>query len=144
MLREYKNRIRPIAISIVRNKEAVLAYQRQDDITNKKFYRLVGGCIEFGEKSDEALSREFLEELSLELTNIKLITSFESIFEFNNEKLHEIVYLFESQFVDKSTYHQEKISGLEGNRAFEAKWISVNDLLSEKYIIFPKEILKYL
>ena len=65
MLRKYQNRIRPISISIIRNDDKILVYQREDDVTKEKFYRLIGGCIEFGESSKDALKREFQEELSL-------------------------------------------------------------------------------
>ena len=40
MLKEYENRIRPIAISIIKKNDKILVYQREDDITKKKFYRL--------------------------------------------------------------------------------------------------------
>ena len=43
----YRNRIRPIAISIIRKNEKILVYQREDDKTGKIFFRLVGGCIGF-------------------------------------------------------------------------------------------------
>ena len=144
MLKEYKNRIRPIAVSIIRNNNAIFAYQRQDDVTKEKFYRLVGGAIEFGEKSDIALEREFKEELSLSLSNIRFLSSFDSIFKFNNQKMHEIVYLFDSEFEDKSVYQEDKIQGLEGDRTFEAEWISISDLINKKYTIYPEEILSYL
>ena len=87
MLEKYRNRIRPISISIIRNNDKILVYKRQDDITKKSFYRLVGGCIEFGESSKDALKREFQEELSLDILDIKLISTFESIFKFNNNKI---------------------------------------------------------
>ena len=144
MLKKYKNRIRPIAISIIRKDDTILVYKRQDDITKETFYRLVGGCIEFGEKSEIALKREFQEELCLNLSNIKFISTFESIFEFNNQKMHEIVYLFESEFEDKNIYNKEIIEGLEGERSFEAIWIQVSNLISKKDVIFPEEILNYL
>ena len=56
-----RDRIRPIAISIIRNNDKILVYERQDDITGERFYRLVGGCIEFGELSNTVLKREFEE-----------------------------------------------------------------------------------
>ena len=71
------DRVRPIAISIIRNNDKILVYERQDDITGEKFYRLVGGCIEFGESSNIALKREFEEELSLDIKNTKLISIFD-------------------------------------------------------------------
>ena len=140
----YTKSIRPISISIIRNGENILVYERQDDKTNKKFYRLVGGCIEFGETSTGALKREFYEELSLRIINVKLLKSFESIFVFNDKKMHEIVYLFESEFEDRSVYNMDNLKGLEGDREFVAKWISASDFTNRKYVIFPEEVLFYL
>ena len=139
-----RDRVRPIAISIIRNKDKILVYERQDDITGEKFYRLVGGCIEFGESSNTALKREFEEELSLDIKNTKLISIFESIFTFNSKEMHEIVFLYESKFADSSIYNKDIINGLEGDRAFNAIWILVSDFLKKKHKIYPEEILNYL
>tara|TARA_B100001750_G_C15202532_1_gene444244 strand:+ start:172 stop:606 length:435 start_codon:yes stop_codon:yes gene_type:complete len=144
MLRKYQNRIRPISISIIRNDDKILVYQREDDITKEKFYRLIGGCIEFGESSKDALKREFQEELSLDLLDIQFIKSFESIFEFNNSKMHEIVYLFDSKFEDKTVYTKEVIPGLEGERAFKAIWLPISIFKEKKETIYPEEIIDYL
>ena len=139
-----RDRVRPIAISIIRNNDKILVYERQDDITGERFYRLVGGCIEFGELSNTALKREFEEELSLDIKNTKLISIFESIFTFNSKEMHEIVFLYESEFVDSSIYNEDIINGLEGDRAFNAIWILVADFLNKKHKIYPEEIVDYL
>ena len=139
-----RDRVRPIAISIIRNKDKILVYERQDDITDERFYRLVGGCIEFGESSNTALKREFEEELSLDIKNTKLISIFESIFTFNSKEMHEIVFLYESEFVDSSIYNKDIINGLEGDRAFNAIWILAANFLNKKHKIYPEEIIDYL
>jgi ADP-ribose pyrophosphatase YjhB (NUDIX family) len=141
---KYDKIVRPIAISIIRNGDYMLVYQREDDITREKFYRLVGGCIEFGEASSNALEREFEEELSLQIENSKLISVFESIFTFNSKKMHEIVFLYSSEFKDSSNYRKCVINGLEGTRSFEAVWLPISDFSNYKYKIYPKEIVEYL
>ena len=141
---KYDKLIRPIAISIIRNNDLILVYERIDDISKEKFYRLVGGCIEFGELSKDALKREFQEELSLEIKNCKLLSTFESIFTFNTVKMHETVFLYASDFKDSNVYNKKNIEGLEGSRKFNAVWISVSDFLNKKYKIYPKEIVQYL
>jgi len=143
MLR-YNKMVRPIAISIIRNGGSMLVYEREDDVTGEKFYRLVGGCIEFGEASSTALEREFEEELSVEIENSKLTSVFESIFTFNSKKMHEVVFLYSSEFKDSSNYRKSIINGLEGARSFEAIWLPIADFLNYKYKIYPKEIVEYL
>ena len=108
---KYDKLIRPIAISIIRNNNSILVYERTDDISKDKFYRLVGGCIEFGELSRDALKREFQEELSLEIINCKLLSTFESIFTFNSVKMHETVFLYTSDFKDTNAYNKKTIEG---------------------------------
>ena len=140
----YNSHIRPIAISIITNNDKILVYKREDEITNNSFYRLVGGCIEFGETSKEALAREFNEELSQQLVNIKLLTAFESIFTFNGRKLHEIVFLFNSEFENQSIYNKKVLKGCEGEREFDALWVPKDDFITQKKLIYPVEIIDYL
>ena len=136
--------VRPIAISIIKKNQSILVYQRVDDVTGEKFYRLVGGGIEFGEASSVALKREFEEELSIEIQNNKLLSIFESIFTFNSKEMHEVVFLYSSEFKDKRNYNKSIINGLEGTMAFEATWIPISDFLNHKYRIYPEEIIEYL
>ena len=58
--------------------------------------------------------------------------------------MHEIVFLYESKFTDSSIYNKDIINGLEGDRAFNAIWILVDDFLKKKYKIYPEEIVDYL
>ena len=130
----YNNKIRPVAISLIRRKDEILVYKIIDPIKEIEYYRLIGGCIEFNEFAEEAIKREFLEETSLELINIKHIQTFESIFEYNGREMHEIIFLFESCFLNDKSYKNELIKGIEGERSFEAMWINKNDL--SKLVIF--------
>jgi len=144
MLELYNNRIRPIAISIIRNNNNILVYEREDDITKEKFYRLIGGGIEFSEESSSALKREFIEELSAKIVDLVLLSTFESIFTFNEKNMHEIVFLFESKFQDKELYSKNELIGLEGDREFRAIWLPISDFISNKYILYPREAMDFL
>ena len=140
----YKNKIRPVAVSLIRRKDEILVYKIIDSIKNVEFYRLIGGCIEFGESSEEALKREFLEETSLELINIKHIQTFESIFKYNGREMHEIIFLFESSLSDDEILKNETIQGIEGDRSFDALWINKNDFILNKKNLVPEKVLDYL
>ena len=63
------NRIRPIAIAVVRNGERFLVEHGFDSVKNQYYLRPPGGGIEFGEMSVNALRREFREEFDAELTD---------------------------------------------------------------------------
>ena len=136
--------VREISISLIRKGNQILVYERNDDITGRFFFRLVGGCIEFGETPEDALKREFIEELSLDIEQISLLRKFESIFVFNGLKRHEVVHLFESSFVDKNVYDQSIIDGLEGERKFKAVWKEISDFKIGSDILVPEEVLDYI
>lgn len=60
-------RIRPVALGVpFRNEHEVLLARHHDDVANHDFYRPLGGGVEFGEPSEEAVRREFQEELGVD------------------------------------------------------------------------------
>ena len=56
-----KKNIQCVAHGLVFNKSKILAYEVEDEVKKKSFFRLIGGHIEFGESASEALKREFEE-----------------------------------------------------------------------------------
>lgn len=57
--------IRPIVLGIVKRNNKILVSKGYDKKKNQTFYRCLGGGIEFLETSEEALKREFKEELGI-------------------------------------------------------------------------------
>ena len=55
--------IRPIVLGLAIKNGKLLVGEGYDKIKDQTFYRCLGGGIEFLEKSDEALKREFKEEI---------------------------------------------------------------------------------
>jgi len=85
------NIIRVLALGIVQNDQgALLVDAGYDNIKKQSFYRLLGGGIEFGETGAEALEREFIEELGLEVTPSPLLSTTENIFTFEGQLGHQI------------------------------------------------------
>lgn len=89
--------IRPLAVAMIKKDNKVLALKGFDDEKNETFYRLIGGGIEFGEKGEDTIKREFMEELGFEPINIKYSQTVENIFIFNGHKGHEIVLVYEAE-----------------------------------------------
>ena len=100
--------------------------------------------VEFGETSLEALKREFQEEIQAELTNIRYLGCLENIFTFNGQPGHEIIQLFESDFVDAKFYETEKLVFSEGERQKTALWVDINRFLSGELRLVPDQFLDYL
>ena len=59
--------IRPIVLGIAIKNNKILVSGGYDKIKNQTFYRCLGGGIEFLETSQEALKREYKEELNIDI-----------------------------------------------------------------------------
>lgn len=118
--------IRPLAVAIIRQGNSVLAMQCFDKTKNKTFYRLLGGGIEYGEKAEEALCRELKEELGLEITILRKLGVEESLFTFEDNLGHEIVFFFEAEFVDKEAYTKDLFFIEDEKKNDKAIWVELD------------------
>ncbi len=103
------NKVRPIAIAIIRRNNEILVAKGRDSIKNETFYRPLGGEIEFGETSHECIIRELMEEIRADVIDMKLLTVLENIFVYEGKPGHEIVVVYEVQLADSSFYKMDKI-----------------------------------
>ncbi|MDY7080760.1 MAG: NUDIX domain-containing protein, partial [Chloroflexota bacterium] len=99
--------IRPLALGVVWRDDSILVFEGYDHVKNEAFYRPLGGGINFGERSREALRREFREELGVELTDVRYMDTLENIFTCNGQRGHEIILLYEATLADRSFYARE-------------------------------------
>lgn len=105
--------IRPIVICLFHNGNRILVSEGFDAIKQDYYYRPLGGGIEYGESSREAIVREIQEELGVEIENLKLLDVLENIFIYEGQKGHEIVFVFDAEFTEKSLYELDEIDGFE-------------------------------
>lgn len=120
--------IRPLVICIFSHNGRILTAEGYDPVKHQIFYRPLGGGIEFGEYSHEALIREIREELDTAVTNLRYLATLENIFTFNGQPGHEIIQVYDGQFVDNSLYYCPAIKGREDDgQRFTAFWKSLND-----------------
>jgi len=80
--------------------DRVLVERGLDRATGERFYRAIGGSIEFGERSADALRREWREEYGIEISGERLLGVIENLFEHEGERGHEIVFVFEATLAD--------------------------------------------
>jgi 8-oxo-dGTP pyrophosphatase MutT (NUDIX family) len=115
--------IRPIAICLFRRGDRILVAKAYDSVKQDAFYRPLGGGIEFGESSHEAIQREIQEELGVEIQNIVLLTVLENQFQYEGQPGHEIVFVFDAEFVEAELYDRPQLEGYESNQTkFIAQW----------------------
>jgi 8-oxo-dGTP pyrophosphatase MutT (NUDIX family) len=122
-------RIRPISVCLFRYENQILVSEGFDTVKQNYYYRPLGGGIEYGESSGEAVVREIREELGVEIENVQLMGVLENIFIYEGQQGHEIVFVYDAEFTDKSLYKLNEIDGYEqeANVKFKAKWYSLNE-----------------
>lgn len=104
-------------------------------------YRPLGGTIELGETSKDALKREMLEELRADINIEKLLGMTESFFEFEGSRYHEIAFLYGAYFIDKSFYAMTDIPIFDGRPDAVAKWYKLEQVDN---LLLPKDLMEIL
>lgn len=135
-----KPRIRTIALCLLRRDHQILVHQGYDTVNQRSFARPLGGGIDFGETSQQAVVREIQEELGATITRVKLLATVESIFNYEGKPGHEIVFVYDGEFVDQSLYQQEVLTAVEGARRFQAHWRSLAELARLGVTLVPEAI----
>jgi ADP-ribose pyrophosphatase YjhB (NUDIX family) len=140
-----EQRIRPIALVVFRREDgAVLVAPGFDTVKQQRFYRPLGGEIEFGERAEDAARREIREEIGAEVDELRLIFVCENIFTFLGATGHELVWTYEASFKDPSYYACEVVPCDEGGAAFEAHWVPLELFERGEAPLYPDGLLEAL
>jgi 8-oxo-dGTP pyrophosphatase MutT (NUDIX family) len=138
------NQIRVLALGLIRDGDRTFLAEGYDSLKQQTFYRALGGGVDFGESSYDALQREFQEEIQAELTNIQYLGCLENIFTYNGQPCHEILQVYQCDFVDRTFYQLDPIVFPEGDRKKRALWLDISQLKSGKLRLVPEQFLEYL
>jgi len=138
-----QSKIRVLALGLIQNSDRIFVSQGYDKIKQQTFYRALGGGIDFGELSIDALKREFQEEIQAELTNIHYVGCLENIFIYEKKSQHELIQLYKCDFVDLKFYQIEELEFLENKRKKKALWVPIEQFKSGELILFPEQFLQY-
>ena len=141
-----KNKIRPLAICVFRNNNRILVAEGYDPVKKQTFYRPLGGGIEFGEKSENTVRRELMEEINAEVGDVWYLGTLENIFVFNGTPGHEIVQVYDGALKESGLYDQAVIAGEEAeiDQSFTAVWMSLDRFGEGKAILYPTGLLEML
>lgn len=124
---EYENIIEIIARAVIaRNGKILLCRGKGGD-----YYFFPGGHVERGEKAEEALKREFAEELGIRIKKASFIGAVENFFA-DAYKHHEINIIFKAEIIGR------ELESKESHIEFEA--LAFDDFKSAK--ILPKALKK--
>ncbi|WP_245940128.1 NUDIX hydrolase [Stenomitos frigidus] len=136
--------IRAIALGLIQHGSRLFVSEGFDPVKEDTFYRALGGGIEFGETSLDALKREFQEELQAELTNIRYLGCLENLFTYDGKPGHELVQLYRCDFADKTFYQREQIPFSDSDQTYMAYWIERDRFHSGELRLVPPACLQYL
>lgn len=115
--------IRVIAICLFRCGERILVFEAFDSAKGSPFYRPLGGGVQPGETTREAIVREIREEVGLEITHLDLLGTLENIFVCDGKPGHEIVFVYDGRFVDESVYQRNILTVREDDgQTLRAVW----------------------
>lgn len=134
--------IRIVALCLLRRGAQFLVSVESDAVKGDAFCRFLGGGIEFGERSHEAVVREMQEELGVELANVRPFATLENLFVYNGQTGHEVVFVFEADFADRSLYEQESLTAYEAevDAAFTAQWLSLREMDAQGIRFVPEAL----
>lgn len=139
---EKEKKPRAIALGIVEHEGKILVGEGYDKSKDEHFYRPIGGGIEFLEKAEDTLQREFKEEIGKEINSIQFLGVAENIFKYNEKDGHEIILLYSGKIADKD--YQEVYHVVDGNIPFDAVWVDKIDFLNNTKILYPNKVIEFL
>jgi len=107
-------RIAVKALALIRRPSdgALLVGEAADPATGLVFHRSLGGHVEFGELASEAVVRELMEELGMQVRVGELLGVLQNRFEFDGAPGHEIAFVLATDFVDPAAYELDRFEFL--------------------------------
>ncbi|ATP40897.1 DNA mismatch repair protein MutT [Solibacillus sp. R5-41] len=108
------------------------------------YYRPIGGTIELGEKSSDTIKREYIEEIAVDIEINRYMGCLENIFRIDGNIGHEIIQIYLVEFKDQNLYQKENFKVVEGRKTTFTKWISLEEIIDGKKILFPNGLIELL
>lgn len=99
---------RPVALGVAWRGREILVSEGFDSVKEERFYRLLGGTIEFGESGADAVVREFREEIGVDIYVTRYLGTLENLFTFEGVDGHELVRVYEVEAADDAFYAEEE------------------------------------
>ena len=84
--------------------------------------------------------REINEEISIEVEKLRLIKVIENIFVYEGKQGHEVVFVYDAEFVDKSWYEKEELTCYEDSikTKFTVRWLSLAEIKNQHLRLVPE------
>jgi 8-oxo-dGTP pyrophosphatase MutT (NUDIX family) len=136
--------IRARVVCVFRRDDRILVSMAVDPRDGRRYARTIGGGIETGERSVDALRREIREELGLEITGPQLLGVLENIFALDDRQVHEIVFVYDAEFAEASAYERAGLPVNEAACVEPARWVPMDTFRDGATPIYPRDLLRLL
>lgn len=137
-------RIRVIAVALIYRGTDALVMAVKDDAGRVKGWRPLGGAIEFGESAEEAVAREFLEEIGRHVRCIKQLCVLENLYCHEGVRGHEVVFAFEAELLGSELEQTIAASFVDGGVTNHVAWCPVSEFSEGRNRLFPEQLVGYL
>lgn len=97
-----------------------------------KFWTFVGGKPNFGESTDDAVLREFEEEIGVKLKIDRLAAVIENFFEFQEKDWHQYIFFYILKDEENALEIFDGERDIKDNAKGIYKWVDITDLKNEK------------
>ena len=136
--------IRARAICVFRRADRILVAYAHDPRNGGRYARVLGGGIEPGERSADTVRREIREELGLDIDEPRLLGVLENIFELDGRQWHEIVFVYDAEFTDRSIYERAELPVNEAACVEPACWVAIDRFGDGLTPIYPRDLPRLL
>jgi ADP-ribose pyrophosphatase YjhB (NUDIX family) len=137
--------VRAKAVAVIRSGDRVLVERGVDPADGSRFYRAIGGHIDFGERAARTVAREWKEEYGLTLEDVRLLGVVENLFTYAGRPGHEVVFAFEGRVAEPEVYERDEFEGTDPEgRRHQALWVSLDELAAGDVPLSPAGLLELL
>lgn len=137
--------VRPLALCVFRRNDEILVTEYLDAATGERYYRPLGGGIEFGEHGQDAVKREIREEIGAQVASLSYLGAVENTLTRAGTPGHEIVMIYEGTLGDKALYQASAIEAKEDDdTVFRAVWKPLDEFASGQSPLYPDGLLDLL
>lgn len=135
----------PKVLCVFRHERSVLVIEGHDPEQGVRYLRPLGGAINFGERSAEAIVREIREEIDAEISDLQYLGVCEAIFSYRGRQHHEIIFIYDARFRDERLYDVTCISGRESDGSeVTAFWRTLDSLEGGQCRFVPEGLMELL
>lgn len=136
--------IRARAVGVCVREGRLFVEHGYDRTTGERFYRVIGGAIEFGERAAAAVQREWREELGVDIGDVRLLGVLENLYVYEGQPGHQVVFVFDAAATDDAllTGDREFIEA-DGQR-HRTTWVPLAEFEAGAARLYPEGLLDLL